>query len=121
VGTKGSKRTALAAKPAGAYGDIPDGHVPFGGACPDQGDKPADDRPAKQQIHYKNAREVALVPGHDRGQKIQERRKNQKCHVLTPFRSSAFPNKPLRSLLSTDTLELTGLFPWFSTLAAPAS
>jgi hypothetical protein len=111
VGTNGSKRTALAAKPAGAYGDIPDGHVAFGGACPDQGDKPADDRPAKQQIHYKNAREVALVPGNDRGQKIQERRKNQKCHVLTPFCSSAFPNKPLRSLLWTDTLEFTGLFP----------
>jgi len=83
----------------------------FGGACPDQRSKPADDRPAKQQIHYKNAHEVVLVPGDNRGQKIQERRNNQKCHVLTPFSSSAFPNKALRSLLSTDTLEFTGLFP----------
>jgi hypothetical protein len=111
VGTNGSKRAALAAKPAGAYGGVPDWHVPFGGACPDQRDKPADDRPTKQQIHDKNTREVALVPGNDRGQEIQERRKNQKCHVLTPFSSSAFPNKPLRSLLWIDTLEFTGLFP----------
>jgi hypothetical protein len=114
VGSNGSKRTALAAKPAGAYGSIPDRHVPFGGACPDQRDKPADDRPAKQQIHYKNAREVPFVSGNDRGQEIQERRKNQKCHVFTPFSSSAFLNKPLRSLLSRDTLESTGLFPYFS-------
>jgi hypothetical protein len=111
VGTNRSKRAALAAKPAGAYWNIPDWRVPFSGTCPDQRDKPADDRPAKQQIHYKNAHEVALVPGNDRRQEIQERRKNQKCHVLTPFSPSAFPNKLLRSLLLRDTLEFTGLFP----------
>jgi hypothetical protein len=106
-----SKRTALAAKPAGTHGDKPDWHIPFGGACPDQCDKPADNRPAKQQIHYKNATEVALVPGNNRGQEIQERRKNQKCHVLTPFSSRAFPDKALRSLLLTDTPEFARLFP----------
>jgi len=111
VGTNGSKRTALAAKPAGAYRDIPDLHVPFGSARPDQRSKPADDRPAKQQIHYENAHEVALVPGNDGGQEIQERRKNQKCHVLTPFSPGAFLNKPPRSPLSRDTFEFTGLFP----------
>src|SRR6267378_3111887 len=65
VRTNASKRTALATKPAGAYGDMADWHVPFGGACPDQRDKPPDDRPAKQQIYQKDSQGVGLVPPND--------------------------------------------------------
>ena len=70
----GSERTTLAAKPAGTHGDEPDRRVTFGGTGPDQRNKPADNRPAEQQIHQKDFQGVGLVPANNGGQKIQERR-----------------------------------------------
>src|SRR5258708_568208 len=96
--SRGRERAALAAKPSRARGNHPDGDVSLRGAGPDQRDEPADDRPAKKQVHNEYSQRIGFVPADDRGKEIHERRENKKCHVLTPFPSDAGPNKVLRWL-----------------------
>src|SRR5438034_3358963 len=81
----GRKRAALAAKPPRARGNHPNGDVALRGAGPDQRDEPADDRPAKKQVHNEYSQRMGFVPADDRGKEIHERRENKKCHLLTPF------------------------------------
>src|SRR5439155_23137757 len=77
------QKAALAAEPAEHWYE-PHWHVPFSGACANQRNHPADDRPAEEEVHEENAHRVSLVPPDERRQEVQQDRENQEKHFRTP-------------------------------------
>ena len=53
----------------------------LGGERPDEGDDPADERPARENVQQQNAREVPFVPRQKRGKEIEEQRDNPEKRV----------------------------------------
>jgi hypothetical protein len=57
-----------------------DRNVSLPRASPDQGNHPADDGPAKEQIHKKDANGVGFVPPNNSRQEVQQDREKQEEH-----------------------------------------
>lgn len=83
MGSRVRERAALAAKPPGVHRNHPDGNVPFRRAGPDQRNKPADDRPAGEQVHEENSHEVGLVPRQYCREEVKDRGEKKEGHVFT--------------------------------------